>query len=161
MVERRESPAKRLAKLEREVAGFNSVIKVGDAVAYREVMDDDHPWQIFTTQTEAQILSGHSAVVWMKGFSGCVLVSHVRRATAEEAANAAEEKRRVDALAAIKAPAERELIPEAQAERDDFEAEYGDGNCACHINAPCGSCSHPGNPRNQEEDETCWQGGAA
>ena len=51
--------------------------------------------------------------------------------------------------------AERILTPEAEAEREDFEAMYGMlGNCSCHISPPCGSCVHPGNPRNQEEDET-------
>lgn len=51
----------------------------------------------------------------------------------------------------------RELTPEAEAERDDFEREHGwDGNCYCHISAPCGSCTHPGNPLNQAEDETAW-----
>lgn len=55
------------------------------------------------------------------------------------------------------APAERVLTPEAEAEREDFEAKYGMlGNCSCHISPPCGSCIHPGNPRNQEEDETAW-----
>lgn len=55
------------------------------------------------------------------------------------------------------APAERVLTPEAEAEREDFEAKYGMlGNCSCHISPPCGSCMHPGNPRNQEEDETAW-----
>lgn len=49
------------------------------------------------------------------------------------------------------------LTPEAQAERDQFVAEHGhDGNCSCHISPPCGSCMHPGNPRNQEEDEAAW-----
>ena len=53
--------------------------------------------------------------------------------------------------------ADRVLTPEAQAERDDFQAEYGyDGNCSCHISPPCNSCIHPGNPRNQEEDESAW-----
>ena len=52
---------------------------------------------------------------------------------------------------------ERILTPEAEAEREDFEARYGMlGNCSCHISPPCGSCTHPGNPRNQEEDETAW-----
>ena len=52
---------------------------------------------------------------------------------------------------------DRILTPEAEAEREDFEARYGMlGNCSCHISPPCGSCTHPGNPRNQEEDETAW-----
>jgi hypothetical protein len=61
------------------------------------------------------------------------------------------------ASVAFPSKAERILTPEAEAERDDFEAKYGMlGNCSCHIFPPCGSCTHPGNPRNQEEDETAW-----
>lgn len=45
----------------------------------------------------------------------------------------------------------------AQADRDAFEAAYGsDGDCSCHISAPCGSCTHPGNPMQQEGDASCW-----
>lgn len=52
---------------------------------------------------------------------------------------------------------ERELTPEADDERAEFYREYGaDGNCSCHISPPCGSCLHPGNPRNQDEDDRCW-----
>ena len=56
---------------------------------------------------------------------------------------------------------ERVLTPEAEAERDQFEAEYGHGgNCSCHISPPCNSCLHPGNPINQEADETAWMAAA-
>jgi hypothetical protein len=51
---------------------------------------------------------------------------------------------------------ERELTPEAQADRDAFERDYDGGNCSCHLSPPCGSCTHPGNPLNQDEDESCW-----
>lgn len=51
---------------------------------------------------------------------------------------------------------ERILTPEAEAEREDFEAEIADRGCTCFISPPCGYCTHPGNPRNQEEDETAW-----
>lgn len=47
----------------------------------------------------------------------------------------------------------RELTPEAQDERDDYERYYG--GCSCHISPPCGACTHPGNPLNQEDD-SCW-----
>lgn len=50
---------------------------------------------------------------------------------------------------------ERELTDEAQIERDDWNREGN--NCSCHISAPCGCCTHPGNPMNQEEDETAWR----
>lgn len=45
----------------------------------------------------------------------------------------------------------RQLKPEAQEDRDAFESE--DSGCSCHINPPCGHCTHPGNPLNQEDDE--------
>jgi hypothetical protein len=49
----------------------------------------------------------------------------------------------------------RVLTPEAQEERDDFERDRADGGCTCFIAPPCGYCTHPGNPLNQEVDE-CW-----
>lgn len=48
---------------------------------------------------------------------------------------------------------ERELTEEAEADRADFIREYRGGNCSCHLSLPCGSCTHPGNPLNQEDDE--------
>lgn len=50
-----------------------------------------------------------------------------------------------------------ELTPEAEEDRAEFNDVYGiGGNCSCHISPPCGSCTHPGNPRNQDEDPSCW-----
>lgn len=51
----------------------------------------------------------------------------------------------------------RRLTDEAQAERDDFDDELADRGCTCFISPPCSWCTHPGNPHNQDEDETCWQ----
>lgn len=51
---------------------------------------------------------------------------------------------------------ERQLTEEAQSERRQFESETG--GCYCHTGAaPCGHCTHPGNPLNQEEDDSAWQ----
>ena len=36
---------------------------------------------------------------------------------------------------------ERVLTPEAQAERDDFDAEVADRGCTCFISPPCGYCT--------------------
>lgn len=47
----------------------------------------------------------------------------------------------------------RVLTPEAQADRDSFEADVRDYGCTCFIAPPCGFCTHPGNPLNQEDDE--------
>lgn len=50
----------------------------------------------------------------------------------------------------------RVLTADAEADRDSFMDNFGDGGCTCFISPPCGYCTHPGNPRNQEEDESCW-----
>ena len=50
----------------------------------------------------------------------------------------------------------RQLTDKAQEDRDSFESRGG-GGCSCHINPPCGSCTDPGNPLNQEDDEDCWE----
>ncbi|MNZ18475.1 hypothetical protein D3C78_354880 [compost metagenome] len=50
------------------------------------------------------------------------------------------------------------LTEQAQDERDDFEAGYGSPrNCSCFQSAPCGCCTHPGNPHNQDEDDEAWE----
>ncbi len=51
----------------------------------------------------------------------------------------------------------RQLTEEAQELRDEFEVLYGTGNCSCHLHPPCSSCTHPGNPINQEEDDESWE----
>lgn len=47
------------------------------------------------------------------------------------------------------------LTPEAQADRDDFDA-MNYGGCSCHISPPCNYCVHPGNPLNQDDFDECW-----
>jgi hypothetical protein len=121
------------------VNDFNASVKVGDAVDFWEVIGMGVP-ERFVTENEAEVLGGHTAVVWLKGKRGCVALNH---------------------CTPVPAAAERELTTEAQADRDKFERTYDGGNCSCHLSAPCGSCVHPGNPRNQAEDESCWKGGAA
>lgn len=49
------------------------------------------------------------------------------------------------------------LTAEADHELAVWLSEYGEGSCRCHISPPCSSCTHPGNPRNQEEDDSCWE----
>jgi hypothetical protein len=50
----------------------------------------------------------------------------------------------------------RHLVPAAQRDRDAFDLHMKDAGCSCHTHPPCGFCTHPGNPANQEENETCW-----
>jgi hypothetical protein len=49
-------------------------VREGDAVAYR----DDFGKAIITrTRSPASVLSGHTAVVWIEGKSGCVMLDRV------------------------------------------------------------------------------------
>ncbi|WP_213761755.1 hypothetical protein [Caballeronia sp. dw_19] len=59
----------------KEVYEFNARVQVGETVEYSEVIGLSTP-VVYRTRTEASILSGHTAVVWLEGKSGCVCVSH-------------------------------------------------------------------------------------
>lgn len=55
-------------------------------------------------------------------------------------------------------PAKWELTEEGEALEYKFQREYGsEGNCSCHLSAPCSSCTHPGNPIAIEETDEYWQ----
>jgi hypothetical protein len=56
--------------LDKQVDAWNAKVKVGDKVEYRSHPEAEP--QIFTTRTEAEILSGHTVVVWLNGKAGCV-----------------------------------------------------------------------------------------
>lgn len=62
---------------QKEVDAFNARVMVGDLIEYSEVIGMTEPKR-FNTATEAQVLSGHTAVVWLEGKSGCVAVSHCK-----------------------------------------------------------------------------------
>jgi hypothetical protein len=64
-----------MKKLQQEVDSFNRRFAVGDPVDYLEVIEEGKA-QRLRTRTPAQILSGHTAVVWLEGKSGCVCCSH-------------------------------------------------------------------------------------
>lgn len=51
----------------------------------------------------------------------------------------------------------RTLTQRAQDDRDEFDIISISSCCSCHINPPCGYCTHPGNPHNQDEDIDCWE----
>ncbi len=68
---------------EQEVADWNSRVKVGDLVEYRSHPEAEP--QTFKTRTEAHVLSGHTAVVWLEGKSGCVCCDACRPVAAAHA----------------------------------------------------------------------------
>lgn len=64
------------AQLQRQCEVFNLVVAIGDQVAVRL---DDGRTKLTTTRTEAQVLSGHTAVVWLDGIGGCYLLERVSK----------------------------------------------------------------------------------
>jgi hypothetical protein len=55
---------------------WNQRFPIGTRVRYWTGIRED-PGKISTTRTEAQVLSGHTAVVWVEHEPGCVALSHV------------------------------------------------------------------------------------
>lgn len=77
---RRPPPA---AQLQEACDKFNAAHQVGAAVSVR--LDSGEVRETITT-SEAQVLSGHSAVIWLKGVSGCYLLDRVTPVAAQAAA---------------------------------------------------------------------------
>ncbi len=68
-------------KMQAQCNAFNAACPVGSRV--RVQLDGiDEPFET-VTRSEAQILSGHSPVVWMENVSGCYLLDRVTPIAAE------------------------------------------------------------------------------
>lgn len=65
-----------LNTLQRQCDEFNARVKLGDEVQYEELIGEGGA--TYRTRTPAQILSGHTAVVWLEGKSGCVAIDHCK-----------------------------------------------------------------------------------
>jgi hypothetical protein len=63
-----------LRKLQAEVDGWNASNGVGAEVVVRK---DDGSTVRTRTRSAAEVLSGHSAVVWLEDVRGCHALSHV------------------------------------------------------------------------------------
>ncbi|KWT65057.1 MULTISPECIES: hypothetical protein [unclassified Variovorax] len=75
-------------RLQAEVEAFNARVPLGTDVDYFEY--EGAPLVRYKTRTEAQILSGHTAVVWLAGKSGCVCTSHCIPVKTEPSAEASQ-----------------------------------------------------------------------
>lgn len=74
MTKRPPSSKPQLAAVER----WNGIHPVGVLVkAYRGLIGDEEHAVTGRTRTRAELLSGHTAVVWVTGCSGCIALSHV------------------------------------------------------------------------------------
>lgn len=66
--------------LQKQVDDFNARYAVGQRVSVRK---DGGDGAITTTRAAAEVLSGHSAVIWLDGISGCYLLDRVTPITGE------------------------------------------------------------------------------
>lgn len=73
-----------IKKLQAECDAFNAKCPVGGKVRVKLDFVDE-PFETIT-RSEAQILSGHTAVVWMKNVSGCYVLECVTPIEAKEPA---------------------------------------------------------------------------
>lgn len=62
------------------VDSWNATVAVGDRVEYRSCPSNRKPTFVGKTRCPAQVLGGHTAVVWLEGFRGCVALTHCRPA---------------------------------------------------------------------------------
>lgn len=67
---------------QRQVDQWNARFPVGQAVTVRR---DNGEGVSTKTTSAAELLSGHSAVIWLEGVSGCYLLSRVTPLTEEVA----------------------------------------------------------------------------
>lgn len=64
-----------IKKLQAECDAFNKICPLGGKVSVKPDGKDE-PFET-ATWSKAQILSGHSAVVWLDGVAGCYLLDRV------------------------------------------------------------------------------------
>lgn len=65
-----------LKKLQQQCDDWNAKNRVGCNVVLTKDNGEQYP---SVTTSEARVLSGHSAVIWVKGISGCYLLDRVKR----------------------------------------------------------------------------------
>lgn len=68
------------AALQRQCDAFNARYAIGQPVTVRK---DDGSGVNTTTRAAAEVLGGHSAVIWLEGITGCYLLDRVTPITAE------------------------------------------------------------------------------
>jgi len=56
----------------RKCVDWNRRHQIGTEVEYHSVIGDTKPGVRYKTRSSAELLSGHTAVVWLEGKSGCV-----------------------------------------------------------------------------------------
>lgn len=69
-----------IAKLQAQCDRWNAKVNIGASVEYESVKNDGN-WKPHRTRSEAFVLSGHTAVLFLTDKSGCVALDHCRLPT--------------------------------------------------------------------------------
>ncbi len=57
---------------------FNASFPIGTPVKYyRGAMGDESTSGLSVTSTAAEVLGGHTAVIWLEGVNGCIALTHI------------------------------------------------------------------------------------
>jgi hypothetical protein len=75
VAERKLGMKPNVKKMQTECDAFNAANPIGSAV-YVKLDGKDEPF-LTKTRSDAQILSGHSSVIWLENVSGCYLLDRV------------------------------------------------------------------------------------
>ncbi|NIJ07201.1 hypothetical protein FHS31_000797 [Sphingomonas vulcanisoli] len=70
-------------QLQQQCDDFNARYPVGQAVSMRHDAGDE---RVTKTRSKAEVLSGHAAVIWLEGVSGCYLLDRITPLVGQEAA---------------------------------------------------------------------------
>ena len=62
---------------QRSVEKFNAAHEVGTTVRYWTMMREGTPSGTAKTRSLAQMQGGHTAVVWVEGYSSCIALTHI------------------------------------------------------------------------------------
>lgn len=65
------------AQLQRRCDTFNAAHPIGTRVRYFHVIGERKNSKVYKTRTIAQVLSGHTAVIWLEGKPGCVCLDAI------------------------------------------------------------------------------------
>lgn len=65
-----------LAKLKKQCDDWNAANPIGCNVVLTKDGGEEFPTK---TRSEAEVLSGHSAVIWLDGVRGCYMLDRVKR----------------------------------------------------------------------------------
>lgn len=77
-----------VAKLQKQCDKWNAAHPEGTTVSYESIIGEGETHR-GKSRSEAQVVGGHSAVIWLEGYSGWVCLDHCTAVAAEVAAVAA------------------------------------------------------------------------